>query len=123
MAIARSAAFVQCRCGDTSWKWILRLEKKSFNLLGHSLSSICVCGLKPRFVRKSWRNAYTRTMSSCERDFIGVTRMAFVSLSNNTMMYLIPLLDAIGNRSFWSEKKFPSISTIFIVTIIAQTCS
>ena len=64
---------------------------------GHSLSSICTCGLNPRSVRYSRNFVVARMISSCDQFFIGLARIAFMSCANITMTYLLPLLEVMGN--------------------------
>ena len=39
--------------------------------------------------------------------------MAFTSSTNITMMYLLPLLDVMGNLLVWSEKNLPPNFIVF----------
>ena len=95
--IGFSALLTQWRWGETNWKLMLFDRKCHFRASGHPLSRICVCGLKPWSVRYVCNFITALTMSRSDRDFRGSARIALVSSTNITMMYLLPLLDVIGN--------------------------
>ena len=52
MAIARLAESVRCRYSETNWKAMLLVRNKVLRDSGHSLSSICILGLKTPISKK-----------------------------------------------------------------------
>ena len=61
-------------------------------------------------------------VSCSDLDFMVLARIAFASLTNITITYLLPLLDIIGNLPVWSGKSLPSNSIVLNgVNLFAQT--
>ena len=102
-----SAAFLLWFPGGTSCHWILFLSISSCRSLDASLSSLWGLGLNPLFVRCWVVFWYACMIDSLYLSGSGSTRIVFGSYAYMTIIYLLPLLDCIGNRSVWSECIFP----------------
>ena len=102
--IATSAAFRRWHPGGTNsisslhvtWMWCFMLSETS-------LSNTCLRGLLPACCSRARSASYARIISSSFLLFIGSTRMALLSISTITMMYLFPLCDRFGYLPVWSE--------------------
>ena len=98
VAIALSAAFIQWRCGGTSWNDMPLERKCSLSFSGHSLSNICTCGVNPLLLRYLCKYACVFTISACNLFFIGSVSIALLLLLYITIMYLFHLFDVIRKR-------------------------
>ena len=95
--IATSAALRRWHPGGTSSMLSLHLSRMWFFMFSDtSLSRTCFLGSMPARLRRRMRALYALIISASLRLFIGSTRMALLSISTITMMYLFPRCDRVG---------------------------
>ncbi len=104
LCMATSAAFRRWHPSGTnsmsnlcvSWMWF-------FMFLDTLLSRTCFFGTMPAHF-SHWRSAsYARIISASLQLFMGSTRMALLSISTITMIYLLPRCNCVGNWPVWLE--------------------
>jgi hypothetical protein len=71
------------------------LRRNSFTAVDASLSIIWNFGCSPASVSCLYSTVYAHTAYVSDLDFIGSSKMAFLSYSYNIDTYLFPLLDAV----------------------------
>ena len=103
--IATYAALCRWHPGGTSSS--LQLSQMWFFMVSDtSLSMTCFFGVMPALLSHSKRALYARIILASLRLFIGLTKMALLSISTIIMMYLLPRLDLVGSCLVWSENVF-----------------
>ncbi len=84
-----------------------------------SLSRTCFLGTMP--ARFSWSRSslYARIILVSLQLFMGMTRMALLSISTITMMYLLPWKDPMENWPVWSENMV--LRTMYVWVYMLRT--
>ncbi len=104
LCMATSAAFHRWRPGNTNSMSNLCVSQMWFFMfLDTLLSRTCFFGTMPtRF--SHWRSvSYACIISTYLQLFMGSLRMALLSISTITMIYLLPCCNCIGNWPVWLE--------------------
>ena len=101
--MATSAAFLLWHPGGTNSICILHVSLMcSFMFSEISLSRTCLMGTTPALRNRVISASYARIISASFLLVIGSTRIALLSISTITMMYLLPRCDLVGNCPVWS---------------------
>jgi hypothetical protein len=114
LRMATSAEFSQWHHGGTNSMSNLCVSRIwVFMFLDTLLLRTCFFGTMPAQF-SHWRSAsYARIISASLRLFMGSTRMALLSISTITMIYLLPCCDCVGNWPVWSENMV--LHTLYIL--------
>ena len=78
------------------------------------MSKICILGRKPRSDRYVYSSLCAFRSSSCDLFLSAFVSIEFVSVSNMTRIYLLPVFDVTGNLPVWSENVLCSSSITFV---------
>ena len=96
--MATSAALRQYQPGGTNSSFILYSSRMMvFMAVDTSLSRMCFWVTIPACFSRSIMARYALVSSASMRFLMGSNRMALLSISTTTMMYLLPRLDLVGN--------------------------
>ena len=100
-----SAAFSRCVPGGTRSSYILYSSCIIvFKASDISLSSMCFFGIIPALRRLRIMYLYAHVSSSSLWFLMGLTSIALLSIFPNTMVYLLPCCECIGNCPVWLDK-------------------
>ena len=89
-------------CTGTRWYFSSTLSMKFMIVCEHSLSKMWSFRFNPLAVSILWILAYTVVNYEAFLDFIGSDMILLESALKGTIIYLLPLLDLIGNLPVWS---------------------
>ena len=119
--MATSAEFLQCQLGGTSTSYICILYSSYIISLRDSdisLSKMCFLGIIPNSRNRNIIARYSFVRSTSLRFCRGLTRIALLSISTMTKMYLFPRCERVGSCPVLSVSYFFRRWCICYVTFI-----